>query len=241
MKTIKTISLLIVLGALTFVACKKEAKENNTTVPTITNCLVKSVSGSNNIVFDYVYDDLNKLLSVTTKNGSSESTTGYSYLGKTVKIGTNEIFYLNTSGFVESSDHNLPNGEMHITYQYNNQNQLISTNGNGIQNGTSNSISSTYEYANGNRIKMTNESSTSIFPVVTYEYFLDKVNPFKKSTESKTFKNDNANLVKAQFNDGILAISYTYEFDEKGNVIKKTTTNASGDVTVENYTWDCPN
>jgi len=241
MKTIKTISLLIAIGALTFVSCKKEVKENNTTVPTKANCLVKSVSSFNNIIYDYVYDDLNKLLSVTTKNGSTESTTNYSYLSNTVKIGTNEIYYLNTSGFAESSDHTLPNGEMHITYQYNNQNQLISTNGNGIQNGISNTLKSTYEYVNGNRIRMINESSSSTFPVITYDYYLDKVNPFKKSTESKTFKNDNANLVKAQFNDGVLAISYTYEFDEKGNVIKKTSTNASGEVTLENYTWDCPN
>ncbi|MCF8255304.1 MAG: hypothetical protein K9H61_13610 [Bacteroidia bacterium] len=241
MKNFKTISLLILVLAITVTACKKEEKESNSNLPITPKCLVKSISTSTGILRDYVYDNANNFLSLTIKNGSSEFTYNYTYLNNSVKIGNNETYHLNSFGLAESSDHIVPDGEMHFIYQYDNQNQIISAIGNGVGNGKPSTLKSFYEYSNGNMVKSTTESSTSTFGVRTFEYYLDKLNPFKKTLERKTFKNANTNLVKAEYLDGKLSVTYSYEFDEKGNVTKKTETYSKGEEFFETYTWDCPN
>jgi hypothetical protein len=241
MKTFKSISLLIVLLTITVTACKKEENKGSSILPKTTTCLVKTSNTYTNIFRNYEYDDNNKLISLTIKNGSSEFTYNYTYLTNSVKIGNNDTYNLNSFGLAESSDHIVPDGEMHYTYQYDNQNQIISAIGNGELNGKPSTSKSLYEYSNGNMVKLTSESNTSTFGVRTFEYYLDKLNPFKKSLESKTFKNANTNLVKAEYIDGKLNLTYSYEFDEKGNVTKKTETYSNGEVFFETYTWDCPN
>ena len=76
--------------------------------------------------------------------------------------------------------------------------------------------------------------------VTTYEYYTDKTNKLVNNSIDAIFiGKPNANLVKTETVDGVVANNYTYEYDSKGNPTKQTATDANGGKDVFVYGWTC--
>lgn len=246
MKTKQLLLMLATASALVF-SCKKddENKTNNPSNNPSSSCSLTASMENDTGYVAFNYNTDGTIARITEKNPSSDtSKIDLTYANNIVSASVNgnilNTYYLNSKGYADSTVLDL-SGFIHMSTinTYDANGYLITQNESINFLGTDINTSTTYLYSGGNVSKKTVESNGKT-TVTTYEYYTDKNNKLANSSIDALFIGKaNANLVKTETVDGVLANTYTYEYDSKGNPSKQIATDPNGVKDTFIYSWSC--
>ncbi|HEU5363973.1 MAG TPA: hypothetical protein VFU62_00490 [Hanamia sp.] len=243
----KNISLLfapvLILG---FYSCQKNINPGDPSISSKVKTYtedVTSLNGHQVITFNLIYDDQNRLTSMTAVSSPEDYfkyhySTGSFSMDMHTSDGSSihEDFFLNNNQLVDSTiQYNDTEDTTTEKYTYNANKQLISLKTYDYTSATGAEVDNieNYQYDNnGNIIKMTDDYS-----VTTYEYYPDLLNNLTIGTP---YSQITKNLVKTTVaNNGgdVVTVNHTYTFDNNKRITSETDTADNGDLLVKTYTY----
>lgn len=224
------------------VACKKNNDDQPGNPAAISDKVKKSTYDSGETIFSY--DATGRIKSRTYLNGSK---TEYSYEpGKVYEKQFNNAGVLTLSYTYELDANSLVGKEnrsdlpgSQTVYLYNSDKQTVKS----TLVGNGNSSSRDYFYSNGNCDSSRLSSNGNWNTTIKTTYYTDKLNVLDYEKYGETFWGKKSkNLIKSEqyfFSDGTMGSieNYSYEFDAKGRVIKRTS-EADGDIDVTYFSYE---
>ncbi|MDZ4666722.1 MAG: hypothetical protein SGJ00_02450 [bacterium] len=207
-----------------------------------------TTSGGN--VTAYYYDAQNRVIRtasfVTGQTDSVIST--FEYLGNTVVNSANnglfdlvQTSYLNAHGFADSMKMSFGTfGDIMLRRKFDSEYRVIEQTLIGDVAGTEIDQVITHEYNGGNMLLQTNvDNVAEKTEVISYQYYLDKVNKAKAFEEKTNLVNSNTNLLKRKLSNLNTSVDYTYQLDADGNILKMTMLDEQSAETWNTYSWNC--
>ncbi len=227
--------LFSILGALFFLACRKNKDEDKTAAPPLVKTFMDITGGSAAM---YEYDELKRLVSLQLISGQrtdyiySQGATiskGYDANGTLIGTDTHELnaagfrskvtssggrvsnFEYNSNGYMTKSYY-TSNGTLFVTdYYYNNTTGLLDSNRN-TENGVWRSSSINKEYDMSRSYSLTNENTGILWFGRGYKH------PPKQNIRRVLVGNNVQEII----------LNLIYEYDTKGRIIKIMTTFSNG-------------
>ncbi len=240
--------LLAVLVIINFTACKKSEIVSQNAV----EAKVKTFSIGSDII-NYAYDNQGRIMARVSPSGNWKAEFAYSgntvtenyYIGAT--LSTTKLYELNANGLVSKESYTFPATSVpyKTQYSYNANRQLLAR----ISNNTINANTSieTFFYTGSvlDSMQTTFNQNTDIYRFV-YEYYTDKANTLSNKNQGFLFLAERESMaLKKQTStfrtNGFINVQvddFTYNFDTKGKITKRTiTTVGSSGTSVNDVTY----
>jgi hypothetical protein len=238
--TIKPIILLC--GFLTWVyGCKKDTAENQLPVESV--CLLDTVYKEDGMEVRF-YNSSNKLVKVIWSGNTWSYIQHISYQEKLITFtvegepGSQRI-WLNGHGYADSMFSDIGvRGTTAYRFYYNEKQQLVEQHSHGFFDTFEWDNLSFFEYAKGNLIRKYILRDIDTF-YTDYNYDLTKENTLQSYDQPLQYLPANKNLLTGITHSDGTEMTFTFIFDAKGKVIKRTTEHADATFSEEQFSWVC--